>query len=62
MKSIYQPKNVMKKIFEQMIKDYEVLVQDNVSINDIVYPLRPLESEILSPKTSLQMQNWKYKA
>ncbi|EEM94095.1 MULTISPECIES: hypothetical protein [Bacillus cereus group] len=51
-----------EKVFEQMIKDYEILIQDKVLINDIVHPVRPFESEILLSKTSLQMQNRKYKA
>lgn len=63
--SLYQEclssQNCNNAIYEQMIKDYETLIGNKVTINERTVNIRPFESEIMLPKTSLQIQQGKYK-
>ncbi|OAH53098.1 hypothetical protein AWH48_12130 [Domibacillus aminovorans] len=48
------------ELYNSMISDYEKLIEQSLEIKYVDFKVRPLESEIILPKTSLEMQLRKY--
>lgn len=49
-----------EKIYNQMISDYETLLEDDLEINEEIYKVRNFKEDSVIPKTSLKMQQRKY--
>ncbi|WP_088338757.1 hypothetical protein [Bacillus cereus] len=49
-----------EKIYNQMISDYEALIENDLEINEEIYEVRNFKEDSVIPKTSFEMQQRKY--